>query len=371
MPVDAALKRRVMLAYTTPGHPVAFSAPKRVADHFRIGLGKAKEILEHLDPYRLHREYRRPSEYNPIYVHERRDQVQADLIDVSRLKLYNDGVCFLLVLIDVMTKKLWVYRLKTKSARSMVAALTGWIAALTPAGQAKILKTDKGTEFTNAQVQALLRHHGVEWQPALGTLKACVAERVNKTLQILLFKYLTENETFRYIDKLESMVQTYNTRPHTSLRGMTPEEADRPANQARVQAVFHDRYAEVAGARRRKVKFAVGDIVRVKTLSKKISPTNRSYAQQFSKEFFTVTRINRTLPIPLYYIRSMDTHDHIEGGFYAEELQRQRVDDDEWKVERVIRRRTVRGVPMVYVKWMHFSPAHNSWVREADITRRY
>ena len=368
---DRGLRRRVMTAYTTPGHPVAFSAPKRVANHFRISLAKAKEILEHLDPYRLHREYHKPTEYNPIYVHERRDQVQADLIDVSRLKLYNDSVCFLLVLIDVMTKKLWVYPLKTKSARSMVTALTAWTTSLGAAGQAKVLKTDKGTEFTNAQVRALLRQRRIEWQPALGTLKACVAERVNKTLQILLFKYLTENETFRYLDKLEAMVQTYNTRPHTSLAGMTPEEADRPANQARLQAVFHEKYAKVAGTRRRKVKFAVGDIVRVKTLSKKISPTNRSYAHQFTKEFFTVTRINRTLPIPLYYIRSMDTNDDIDGGFYAEELQRQRVDDDEWKVERVLARRTVRGVRMVKVKWMHFSPAHNSWVREADITRRY
>jgi transposase InsO family protein len=357
------LHDRVIRAYVTPGHPTAYSAPERVASYFNIPPAKAKEILEHVEGYTLHREYKQPKHYNPYYVHNRRKQVQADLIDVSKLKGANDNVRFLLVLIDIFTKRLWVYPIANKGGRAMKAALSEWLRSIDRPPQK--LMTDRGTEFTNAQVQTLLRSHNVEWQASNGVLKACIAERVNKTLQILMYKHLSQRETLRYIDVLPRLVETYNKRGHRTLQDMSPAEADLPENEHAVQAIFHRRYTEAAKRRKSRLPFSVGNLVRVKTEPKKVSSSARAYAEQFHGEYYRIVRINRTLPIALYYLQSVDTGDHIEGGFYANELQRQR--GDVYKIEAVLDRRVRGGRRQIFVKWRYFGDNWNEWIDEANV----
>lgn len=365
-PPRDTLERRIQRAYITPGHPVAYSAPGRVAQYFNIGHSRARQILEHIEGYTLHREYKQPKRYNPYYVHSRREQVQGDLIDVSQIASENDGVRFLLLLIDIFTKRVWVYPLKNKSANTIKASLSTWLSELDV--KPRKLMTDRGLEFTNRPVQQLLRDEQVEWMAAYGTLKACIAERANKTLQILIYKHLTENETLRYVDVLPRLVRTYNTRGHRTLEGMTPEQADHPDNERHVQAIFHTRYQEVARYRKSTLPFRVGDLVRLKTLPKKaVSSSARAYAEQFHGEFYRIVRINRTLPIALYYLRSLDTGEYIEGGLYANELQRQR--GDVYKIERVLDRRVRGGRREILVKWKFFGPHWNEWIPEQNVQR--
>lgn len=370
MAANRQLHDRVVRAYVTPGHAVAFSTPQRVAAHFGITATRARHILEHVEGYTLHREYKRPRTYNPYYVHKRREQVQADLIDVAKLARHNNDTRFLLLLIDIFTKRVWLYPLARKTAAAVASKMTRWLNGLDVAPD--VLMTDRGNEF-RGRVQLLLQRRHVEWQPALGTMKAAIAERANKTVQILMYKYLSENETLRYIDALDRLVDTYNKRGHRTLEGMSPLDADRPENEMRVQAIFHARYNRIADRTRRKrtgrLPYQVGDTVRIKTEPKKITSSSRAYAEQFHGEYFRVVRINRTLAVPLYYLRSLDTWDTVDGGFYAEELQRQR--GDAFKIEDVLRERTRRGRRELLVKWKYFGPAHNSWVAATDVTRRF
>jgi transposase InsO family protein len=355
---------RISDAYTTPGHPIAFSAPNRVAKFFKISPAKAKKILQSVEGYTLHREFKQPKIYNPYYVHKRREQIQGDLIDVSRMADSNGGITFLLVLIDIFTKRLWVFPLKDKKAANTDRALKSWIRSLDVLP--KKIMTDRGTEFTNNRVQQLLRSHRIKWQPANGTLKACIAERVNKSLQILIYKYLSQNETVNYIDELSNLVKTYNERGHRTLEGMTPLEADRPENESRVQEIFHEKYEKMA-RNRKKPKFKIGDLVRIKTDPKKITSSARAYAEQFHGEYFNIMRINRTLPIPMYYLRSTDNGDLIEGGFYAEELQK--ISGDVYKIERVLEERTENGRRELKVKWKYFGEDWNEWIPAENVTR--
>ena len=55
----------------------------------------------------------------------------------------------------------------------------------------KRLQTDKGSEFTNAKVQAFLRKHNVKFFTADSEQKASIVERFNRTLKTRMFKYLT------------------------------------------------------------------------------------------------------------------------------------------------------------------------------------
>ena len=282
------------------------------------------------------------------------------MIDIRELANDNDGVNHLLVIIDVFTRKLWVYPLQNKQGMTVKNALQNWINSLQI--KPKVFSTDKGGEFWNQHVRALLRSNNIDQQQAVGTSKASYAERVNKTLQILIYKYLTDAQSTRYIDKLPLLVSSYNSRGHRGLEFLSPNEAEQPRNQRRVRGIAVSRFAKI---KRKSPKFSVGNMVRIKSDSKAIHPDRRAYAQQFRGEYFLIDQVNDTLPIPLYYLKSMDRQDLIDGGFYAEELQRVR--GDTFKIERVIRWRRRNGTREGLVRWKYFGPQWDSWVKEADI----
>jgi hypothetical protein len=105
--------------------------------------------------------------------------------------------------------------MKTKNQKESANKFQEWLQSLNT--KPKVLRTDKGKEFDARMVKAVLLRYNVEWQGAAGTSKASVAERANKTIQILLYKYMTKYNTTRYIDILDDIVNTYNTRPHRTL----------------------------------------------------------------------------------------------------------------------------------------------------------
>ncbi len=363
------LDKDIAEAYMTPGHPVAFSSPATVARHFGTTREAARKVLESLDTYSLHKEYRRAKRYNPYYVYNRRDLVQADLVDVRALSKDNDGMQHLLVLIDVFSKKLWVLPLPDKSAATVRDALALWLDELLPPGgrRIKVYSSDWGREFQNRLVADLLRSRGVGRQEfATTTSKCAVVERANKSLQLLIYKYLSDRETTRYLDVLQDLVRTYNSRPHRSLGGMSPNEADMPVNEEHVRGIHMQRYAKVV---RRKPKYKPGDVVRIRIdSSKQLGQAKRSYNPQSVGEFFMITRVNRRLPIPMYFIRSLDTGEHIQGSFLGSELTligEQR----EWKISKVLKERTHRGRKEYLVRYKHFGPRWDEWLPAENVTR--
>lgn len=188
---------------------------------------------------------------------------------------------------------------------------------------------------------------------------------MNKTLQTLIYKYLTHNQTHTYLDRLEYLVQTYNTRIHRTVK-MSPSDAELPQNQAMVLNAHNAHYTKIAG-KRKKPKFQVGDHVLVKSL-----PTNRfhrSYQKSFRDEQFEVAEVKTNMPIPMYILRSLDDGELISGGFYSEELQRIR--GDVYKVQEVLRERRRGGRRELFVSWVGFGPEHNSWIPAENVERVY
>lgn len=351
---------------------MAFSSPGALYRYFggQVTEKTIRDALAHVDSYTLHREYKQPAVYNPYYAYRRRTRFQADLIDISKLKASNRGTTFLLVVIDIFTRKIWVMPLARKTAEATAEGLSSWLESMREeegdADGERFFLTDSGKEFLNARVRALMRDNNVTMEIARNINKAAVVERVNKSLQVLIYKYLTDRGETKYIDILPALVSGYNNRKHRSLNFMTPNEADRPRNENRVRAVQTQRYAKnVAKRSKGQPKFVIGDMVRIKTYAKAPSSARRAYLPQFHGEYFKVIGINRRMPITMYQLRSMDTEEDIEGGFYANELTL--VKGESFKIERIIRQRGRAPNREYFVKWKYFSPRWNSWVREQDV----
>lgn len=109
------------LNYNTPGHPIAFSGINTIYYYYNklLSLEKIKEILSSIESYTLHKEYR-SAQRNPTYSHFKRYMFQMDLVDMQNLAPWNDGVKYLLTVIDTFTRYAFVRPLTDKTGLNVL-----------------------------------------------------------------------------------------------------------------------------------------------------------------------------------------------------------------------------------------------------------
>lgn len=356
--------------YLKPGHEISFSTPQRIFKHYNkeVPLKNIKDLLASFDGYTLHKEYKKPKYRNPFYVYYKRQQMQADLIDMRQLASRNDDVTFLLCIIDSFTRYLWVIPLKNKSQDETCNGFKKVFDNI-PGRMPKVLLTDSGKEFLNHTVLSYLKSKNITHKLALGSEhKAGIVERVQKSLQILIFKYLSHFEKVRYIDQLQGFVTTYNTRKHRSLPNLSPIQAEIPKNQILVRSKQMEHFKKILSKKTKKpLKFQKGDIVRIKSYSSSaISTSKRAYNPQFNAELFEIIKVNTRMPIAMFVLKSMDTEEKITGSFYGNELVKVKTNDI-YKIEKVIKSKGKGANKQYLVKWKDFGDQWNSWVPAKDV----
>ena len=89
---------------------------------FSISFPKIKKWLQDRDSYSLHKLVMRKFKRLRVTVMGMNDQYKVDLANMQKLKDKNDGVAFLLVIIDAFTHYLWVEPLKTKTKEDVIKA---------------------------------------------------------------------------------------------------------------------------------------------------------------------------------------------------------------------------------------------------------
>ena len=213
------------------------------------------------------------------------------------------------------------------------------------------LCTVTGMEFYNQQVKRVLPANNVALYSTENEEKSSVVERWNRTMKNIMWKYLTANNTQKYIDVLPGMVEKYNTTYHRSIK-LKPTDARNPANYKHIHNAL---YAKVNVRKATPPRFHVGDKVRIVrkkgTFEKGFTPN--------STEVFTITTAKATRP-PTYTLE--DTRgEPVQGTFYEQELHTgaQKI----YRIEQVLK----RGKDRVFVKWKGYSSAFNSWILLADV----
>ena len=214
---------------------------------------------------------------------------------------------FLLTVIDVFSKVAWCVPMKNKSAMSLVAALTTTFSK----GWPKTLQTGQGLEFLNKSVQALLKKYGNHhFSTHNAETKTSIVERFNRTLKTRMWRYFTKHQTWRYIDVLQDLVQSYNNTPPHRRIGMTPSQVSAKNQEEVWQRLYgHDGKGVP--------KLRVSDRVRV---SKYKGKFEKGYAPNWSEEMFTIHEVHPSDP-PVYRLRD-DLGEVLDGTFYELELQK-------------------------------------------------
>lgn len=308
--------------YHTIGHPIAFAGIHKIYNYYnrRISIDKIKDILSSIDTYTLHREYHE-GKRNHSYSHFPRYQFQMDIVDVQELSKHNDGYKYLLTCIDTFTRYAWAQPLRDKSGRTVISAFEE---ILKSAGKSPIhLVVDRGTEFYNKHFEKFCKDRNIKYYSPDSSIHGAFIERFNRTLQNIIYRYMTDNNTHRYIYKIDNgkkvnlmpmFLQTYNTRIHRMI-GTSPENAENnPQSHVDIRKQLAKYYLTNP---RKPIKYSIGDVVRI---AKQRGKFSRGYHKQFQEELFKIKNIIHNKKIPMYEIETYDGTETIKGNFYDFEL---------------------------------------------------
>ena len=358
------VKRYLEDIYYDPSHPGSYSGVDklyravRAEGKHKISRKKLEEFLKTQETYGVHRKAINRFPRPRVITSGVGIQAEADLADMSTLAPFNDQFKFVLVHIDIFSKYVRTVPLKSKTAQEVTSAFKKIFA---DGGKTQKIRTDRGGEFVNKTVQALFRKEGIKYFTSSNITKCAVVERAIKTLKTKYFKYMTQFQTFRYIDIIEETTRSYNRSFHRSIR-MRPADVSEE-NQS---GLFTTLYGDQSRSNPVKpFKYKPGDHVRV-SFSKR--PFSREYEEKWSYEIFRVESVERIQLIPVYTLQDLQG-ETLVGRFYTDQLQPAVYsDEDTFKIEKILKSRKLKGRPKEYlVKWMHWPAKFNSWVSETQV----
>ena len=353
----------ILRNYTTPGHPTAYSGLNQVYNFYggRFSQNKLKTLLAGNEGYTLHKEFHQGPR-NITYKHFKRYQFQIDLVDVQQLAAKNDGYRYLFNCIDIFTRFAFVRPLKDKKAETVLAAFKSILQEANK--KPFMIVMDKGTEFTNQLFQTFCQNEGMKLINPQASVHAAFIERFNRTLQMIMYKYMSDNETERYIDVLQLLVDSYNKRKHRIIH-MSPIDAEKNTNNQHLQLNLIQQN-QVDKIKPKQPSLRIGTYVRIAKQKGKFS---RSYDEQTVQEIFRIRKVDVTKKIPLYYLSDYYGNEDLVGGFYDFELTP--VKTNVFRVEKVLKKRNYKGKKQIFVKWKGFSEKYNSWIDEENIEKKF
>ena len=107
------------------GNPISFAGVNIIYNYYKGELSREKieEVLSTIPTYSLFKEKRRNKLYNAYFIYYKHQIWNLDLVYVRRLKDSNDGVSYLLTLLESFSRKLFIIAMKD---RSSISTLNGF-----------------------------------------------------------------------------------------------------------------------------------------------------------------------------------------------------------------------------------------------------
>ena len=281
------------------------------------------------------------------------DKIWAgDLVEIQKYSKWNKGVKYLLTVIDVFSKYGWIVPLKDKKTESVSSAFDRIFKK--SKGKPEKLWTDKGSEFISKHFKEFLKKKNITLYHTENEEKSSVVERWNKTMKNKMWKMFSANNNTVYWDKLDKLVDDYNTY-HSSIE-MTPTEASKKENENKV---FANLYGDLIYVKPKKPKFSIGDKVRLLKYKRRVF--DKGYTPSWTEEVFVVDKVMLTKPVTYHIVDLLG--EKVEGSFYEKELQKAK--QQTFRIEKVVRRDNKKKKALV--KWKGYSDKFNSWVSFKDL----
>lgn len=277
----------------------------------------------------LHKPARKRFRRRRVIVKGLNDLYMADLVEMIPYAKINKGFRYILVLLNMFSKRVWACPLKRKTGEDVTKAMKKLLTST--GGTPDNLQTDMGKEFYNQHFRKLMQTFNINHYSTFSSMKASPVERVNRTLKNKMWKEFSMQGSYKWLQLLPKVVNQYNDTVHRTT-GYKPIEVNHSNAKILLQTVYD--FQKTTDLR--SAKFTVGDHVRI---SKHREAFAKGYTPTWSTEIFQIKKVNRTNPIT--YILEDTNGEEIRGGFYTEELQMVK-HPEVFLVEKVLKKREIK-----------------------------
>jgi Integrase core domain/Chromo (CHRromatin Organisation MOdifier) domain len=342
--------------YFNPVHPAAFggviklykAAKQQYPD---ITLSYVKNWLNLQNTYTLHKQTRNKFLRNKYLVTYIDEQWQCDLIDMRQYSRFNKGYKYILTIIDCFSKYLIVFPLKIKSKFEIIKCFKKLFKKRKPIK----LQSDRGGEFDNNLFRNLCRINKVNFFTTKDVkLKCAIIERANKTLKSKIITSFTKYGKKEYISNLQNFVNSYNESFHRSIK-MKPNEVNKSTEKYAFKNIFGvNNLNHLLLKQSNKPNIKSGDTVRTKY---DLNRLEKSYYPLWTDRTYIVDKVLNKSVKPMYVLQDN------KRRYYPEELQK--INNPEklsYRIEKILRKRTVNGEKQVLVKWINHPSSYNQWI---------
>ena len=186
-----------------------------------------------------------------------------------------------------------------------------------------------------------------------GDTKAGVVERFNRTLKQRLSRYFTTKNKLNFVPVLQDFMKGYNRSYHRSIK-----RAPNEVTETNSPEVWTTLYGKTKG-KIKKPRFKVGDRVR---LNEKFRQFKKGYLPGWTEEVFVVKSVCKGR-VPAYKVDEWDGS-AVKGTFYAEDLQKVAVEDDDlFRIDKIVKRKGDK----VLVLWKGWPDKYDTWLNKKDV----
>jgi hypothetical protein len=289
------------------------------------------------------------------------EQWDADVMDRQKLSRQNSGYRYLAIFIYIFSRYIWVVPLKKKKGPDMLRAINF---VFKKGRKPLYLRTDQGTEYTGKHVQHYLKQNNVHHFVALNPLHANYAEGVIRTLKGKIYRFFTANQTQRYIDHLDDIVESYLNTVHRSI-DMKPIDITEKNSQEIYEKLYLPQQIALEN-KAVKYAFEIGDRVH---MAMDRSVFHKAYKETYFQEIFEISGCTPTHP-PRYKLIDL-LKKHVLGTFYEQQLTKVPYDytSDMQRIKKVVRYQNGDSGKEALIRWEGYAPQYDTWLRVQDMTK--
>ena len=355
------LKKYLLSKYQNTEYAGAFSGVDKFYRSIRkdgkysVSRNQIKQFLQSQEYYTLQKQVNRKFRRNKAITPYAGYQIDLDTAYLKQYAQHNDGFKFILAGIDCFSKVAHAIPLKTLSSKEVAGNIEK---LLNKFDKIENIRMDNGTEMKNTLVTNIFKKRNINFFYTNNSdIKAHFVERFFKSFKSKLFRYMQSQNTHRWIDKLEYLINSYNSSYHNTIK-QSPSSVTKD-DEYRIWKLLYEQNnlpKPVYGFR-----FKLHDTVRICVIK---SSFQRVFDDLWSREYFIIAdRMNKDRT-PVYILKDIK-NELIKGKFYENELQKIDVTnaDQSYIIEKVIQKKNGKSL----VKWLGWESKFSSWIPNSEL----
>jgi len=209
---------------------------------------------------------------------------QIDLLDYQKYSRQNQGFKYIFICVDIFTRQARASPIKNKTTPKTEEAFK----IFTAHEQPKVIYSDDGNEWKGEFKEQINKKNIIQIINDYGDHNSLgIIDRFSRTIKTMIAKYMTANNTKKWVDELPRLIELYNKTPHSSLDSVKPVNATQKENVTKIGTINWGKREHNIQVDKKINTINEGDHVRVQRLK---GTFEKGYTITYTKEIYKVVK---------------------------------------------------------------------------------